>query len=51
MATSSMSREMLRYFMQLTDAERKSVLEMLKTFLQGSLYQHGTKTILNNYHR
>lgn len=33
MATSSISQEMLNYFMQLNDAERKSVLEMIKTFL------------------
>ncbi len=29
----SMSQEMLRYFMQLNDAEQQSVLQMLKTFL------------------
>ena len=33
MATPSISQEMLSYFMQLNDAERKSVLEMIKTFL------------------
>jgi predicted transcriptional regulator len=33
MATPSLSQEMLRYFMQLNDAEQKSVLQMLKTFL------------------
>jgi hypothetical protein len=33
MATPSISQEMLNYFMQLNDAERKSVLEMIKTFL------------------
>jgi len=33
MATPSISQEMLNYFMQLNDAEKKSVLEMLKTFL------------------
>ncbi len=33
MATPSISKEMLNYFMQLNDAERKSVLEMVKTFL------------------
>ncbi len=33
MATPSISQEMLDYFMQLNDAERKSVLEMIKTFL------------------
>ncbi len=33
MSTPSISQEMLNYFMQLNDAERKSVLEMIKTFL------------------
>jgi hypothetical protein len=33
METPSISQEMLNYFMQLNDAERKSVLEMVKTFL------------------
>jgi predicted transcriptional regulator len=33
MATPSISQEMLNYFMQLNDAERKSVLEMIKTFI------------------
>lgn len=34
MATESIYQEMMKYFMQLNDAERKSVLQMLKTFLQ-----------------
>lgn len=33
MAIQSTSKEMLKYFMQLNDAERKSVLELIKTFL------------------
>ncbi|HET6255021.1 MAG TPA: hypothetical protein VFE32_13150 [Puia sp.] len=33
MSTSSLSKEMLRYFTQLNDAEQKSVLQMIKTFL------------------
>ena len=33
MATPSISKEMLNYFVQLNDAEKKSVLEMVKTFL------------------
>jgi hypothetical protein len=33
MATPSIPREMLRYFLQLNDAEQKSVLQMIKTFL------------------
>lgn len=33
MATHSLSKEMLRYFTQLNDAEQKSVLQLIKTFL------------------
>jgi hypothetical protein len=33
MATQPISQEMLNYFMQLNDAEKKSVLQMIKTFL------------------
>jgi hypothetical protein len=33
MAAPTISQEMLNYFMQLNDAEKKSVLEMIKTFL------------------
>jgi predicted transcriptional regulator len=33
MATSPLSKEMLRYFTQLNDAEQKSILQMIKTFL------------------
>lgn len=33
MATQSISQEMLNYFMQLNEAERKSIVEMIKTFL------------------
>ena len=42
MATPSISKEMLNYFMQLNDAEKKSVLEMVKTFLgsrKNEIYQ------------
>ena len=35
MATGSVHQQMLKYFMQLNDDEKKSVLQMLKTFLQG----------------
>lgn len=35
MATPSLPQEMLRYFLQLNDAEQKSVLQMLKTFISG----------------
>ena len=33
MAGSTISQEMLQYFMQLSEAEKKSVLELVKTFL------------------
>lgn len=33
MSSSPISKEMLQYFMQLNDAEKKSVLELVKTFL------------------
>ncbi len=33
MATSAMSKEMLDYFNRLSKPEQKSILEMLKTFL------------------
>lgn len=33
MTTTPISQEMLNYFMQLNEAEKKSVLEMVKTFL------------------
>jgi hypothetical protein len=33
MASSPISNEMLNYFMQLNEAEKQSVLELIKTFL------------------
>ncbi|MBX9783716.1 MAG: hypothetical protein K2X48_10530 [Chitinophagaceae bacterium] len=33
MAAPTLSQEMLNYFLQLSDAEKKSVLELVKTFL------------------
>ena len=32
--TSSIHQEMLQYFMQLNETEKKSVLQLVKTFLQ-----------------
>jgi hypothetical protein len=32
---NTIDREMFTYFMQLNDAEKKSVVEMLKTFIKG----------------
>ncbi|UXE68146.1 MAG: hypothetical protein KA713_06045 [Chryseotalea sp. WA131a] len=40
MATQPISQEMMRYFLQLNDAEQKSVLEMIKTFLGGRKNDH-----------
>jgi hypothetical protein len=50
MATLSISQEMLNYFMQLNDAERKSVLEMIKTFLS-SRKSGFTPQSLEDYNR
>ena len=33
MATQPIAQEMMQYFIQLNDAEQKSVLQMIKTFL------------------
>lgn len=35
MATPDIQQEMMQYFMQLSGKEKKSVLQMIKTFLQG----------------
>jgi hypothetical protein len=35
MAIQPISQEMMQYFMQLNDAEQKSILLMIKTFLSG----------------
>jgi len=35
MATPNIQQEMMQYFMQLNDKEKRSVLQMIKTFLQG----------------
>ncbi len=35
MSAPNVQQEMLQYFMQLSDKEKKSVLQMIKTFLQG----------------
>ncbi len=37
MATRSINQEMLQYFMQLNDAEKKSVLQVIKTFLKSKM--------------
>jgi hypothetical protein len=35
MPTQNIQQEMMQYFMQLNEAEKKSVLQMIKTFLKG----------------
>ncbi len=35
MSAATLEKEMAGYFIQLNDAEKKSVVQMLKTFLQG----------------
>ncbi|HMR92375.1 MAG TPA: hypothetical protein PKC69_08670 [Chitinophagaceae bacterium] len=45
MASSSISREMMNYFMQLNDAEKKSVLAMIKTFLNSRKPEMQTQSL------
>ena len=40
MNTSAIDKEMFSCFMQLNEAEKKSVVEMLKTFLKGRITNH-----------
>lgn len=35
MVSSNIHHEMLQYFLQLSEKEKKSVVQMIKTFLQG----------------
>jgi hypothetical protein len=42
---NTLDREMYGYFMQLNDAEKKSVVELLKTFMKGRKNQSGHITI------
>lgn len=34
MSASTIDKELIRYFMQLNDAQKKSLVEMMKTFLK-----------------
>ncbi len=43
--TNTLDREMYAYFMQLNDAEKKSVVELLKTFMKGRRSQPDHITI------
>lgn len=45
MATQSLAQEMLIYFEQLTNAEQKSVLQLIKTFLKSRTEESDTVTI------
>jgi hypothetical protein len=42
---NAIDREMYAYFMQLSDAEKKSVVELLKTFMKGRKNQPGHMTV------
>jgi hypothetical protein len=42
---NALDREMYGYFMQLNDAEKKSVVELLKTFMKGRKNQSGHITV------
>jgi hypothetical protein len=50
MATSSLSREMQRYFTQLNAAEQKSIVQLIKTFL-GSRKEDFKPQTLEEYNR
>ena len=45
METSSLSQEMLTHFVQLNNAEQKSVVEMIKTFLHSRAGDFAPQTI------
>lgn len=49
METTSISQEMLNHFMQLSDAEQKSILEMIKTFLRSRA--NSSSQTLEEYNR
>lgn len=50
METTSISQEMLNHFMRLSEAEQKSVLEMIKTFLY-SRSNNFTPQSIEDYNR
>ena len=45
MAAPTISQEMLNYFLQLNDAEKKSVLELVKTFLMSRKNEFTPQTV------
>jgi alkyl hydroperoxide reductase subunit AhpF len=45
MPTQNIQQEMMQHFMQLNEAEKKSVLQMIKTFLKGRKEKSGRISI------
>lgn len=51
MEAPDIQQEMLQYFIQLSNKEKKSILQMIKTFLNGKK-QHSQPTInIKNYNK
>ena len=50
MEAPNIQQEMLQYFIQLSDKEKKSVLQMIKTFLQGKI-QPSRKISIKQYNK
>jgi predicted transcriptional regulator len=46
----AMEQELFRYFLQLDDAEKKSVLQMLKTFVKGR-EKKATRISIDQYNK
>lgn len=49
MSTKDLQQEMMQYFMKLNEAERRSVLLMIKTFLSGK--QSGDRISIEQYNQ
>jgi hypothetical protein len=47
---NAMEKELFRYFTRLTDAEKKSVLQMLKTFVKGRT-RKGSRISVEQYNK
>ena len=50
MAIPSTTQEMLRYYMQLNEAEQQSVLQLIKTFINNRKEHYKTVTLEEYYH-
>ena len=48
--TKALERELFQYFLQLDEAEKKSVLQMLKTFVKGR-EKKGTHISIEQYNK